>query len=205
MSFGLASWNEVFADDWLSATGDDPAIINYINDDIPKNEFSSLPDITFENPEASISEKVTGRIKKIISQGFIEDIHFRRDLIVSDDDYLICYGNSGLLYFARREGPLAELGHHEKAIFYQADPLFELRSTGFLQTLPGNSPVLIYDGTGELSACMTAYLRVLGYNAQTLLFGTNQLFYSRMIYYPELIEFAFSSAQIKNYPYIIGE
>ena len=93
----------------------------------------------------------------------------------------------------------------KNAIFYNANPLFEIRSSESLQTIPGNKTILIYDGTGELSACMAAYLRVLGYNAQTLLFGANQLFYSRMIDDPELMEFVFSSARIKNYPYVPGE
>ena len=205
MSFGMASWNEVFADEWLMALGNDPEIAYYQNNENPKNDFSSLPNVTFENPDAHIKDRVRERIKKIISLGFIEEVQFRKVLTFFPTDYLVCYGKTGLLYYARRDGPLAELGHHERAIFYQADPLYELRSTEFLQTLPNNKTILIYDGTGELSSGMVAYLRVLGYDAQTLLFGVNQLFYDRVIYYPELIEFAFSYSRIKNYPYIIGE
>jgi rhodanese-related sulfurtransferase len=205
MSFGLASWNEFFADEWLNALGNDPEIAYYQNNENPKNDFSSIPGVTFENPDASIKDRVNGRIKKIISEGFQEDIHYRRHLTIFAYDYLVCYGQTSLLYYARGNGPLAQLGHHERAIFYQADPLYELRSTEFLQTLPNNKPVFIYDGTGELSACMAAYLRVLGYDAQTLLFGANQLFYDRVIYYPELIEFAFSYSRIKNYPYVSGK
>jgi rhodanese-related sulfurtransferase len=204
MSFGLASWNAFFADEWLSMLGNDPEVAFYTNEDKPKNNFTPLPEIIFENPQASYKERVKSRIKTIISQGFLEEVHFRKALTVYPSDYLICYGKSTLLYFARRIGPLAELGHNENAIFYNANPLFELRSTESLQTLPGNKTIFIYDGTGELSACMAAYLRVLGYDAQTLLFGANQLFYSRMIGDPELMEFVFSSARIKNYPYIIG-
>jgi hypothetical protein len=205
MSFGLASWNEVFADEWLGALGNDPEILYYNNENNQKNEFTPLPGVTLENPDASIKDRVNGRIKKIISEGFQEDIHYRRYLTIFAYDYLVCYGQTSLLYYARGNGPLAQLGHHERAIFYQADPLYELRSTEFLQTIPNNTPVFIYDGTGELSAYMAAYLRVLGYDAQTLLFGVNQLFYDRVIYYPELIEFAFSYSRIKNYPYVTGE
>ncbi len=205
MSFGMASWNEVFADEWLNALGNDPEIAYYQNNENPKNDFSSLPNVTFENPDASIKDRVNQRIRKIILQGFVEDIHYRRYLTIFAYDYLVCYGSTGLLYYARGTGPLAYLGHHERAIFYQADPMYELRSTEFLQTLPNNREVFIYDGTGELSGCMTAYLQLLGYDAKTLLFGANQLFYDRMIEYPELMSFAFSSSRIKNYPYVTGE
>ena len=204
LSFGLASWNEIFADEWLSALGNDPEIQYYNNVENFKNELSPLPDISFENPDASLKDRVNSRIKKIISQGFREDIHFQKFIPISPSEYLICYGKTSRLYFARSIGPLARRGHHDKAIFYQADPKFELRSTDSLQTLPNNSPILIYDGTGELSSCIAAYLRVLGYDAQTLLFGANQLFYDRMINDPDLMDFVFSSARIKNYPYITG-
>jgi len=203
MSFGLASWNEVFADEWLGALGNDPEIQIYNNEDNPKNDFTSLPAITFENPSASLKDRVNGRIKKIIAQGFVENIQYKK-YFTPYGKYIVCYGKTSLLYYAGMNGPLAGLGHHDRAIFYKADPLYELRSTESLQTLPNNSTILIYDGTGELSASMAAYLRVLGYDAQTLLFGANQLFYDRVIYYPELIEFAFSYSRIRNYPYISG-
>lgn len=205
MSFGLASWNEVFADEWLGALGNDPEILYYNNEDNPKNDFTTLPAVTFENPTASIKDRVNGRIKKIISLGFVEDINFKTFLNRFGNDYIVCYGSTSLLYYARRIGPLAELGHHDRAVFYKANSLYELRSTESLQTLPNNNTITIYDGTGELSACMAAYLHVLGYDAQTLLFGANQLFYDRMIEDPELMNFVFSSSRIKNYPYVTGD
>jgi hypothetical protein len=73
-----------------------------------------------------------------------------------------------------------------------------------LQTLPNDRPILIYSGDGQLSACMTAYLTVLGYDAKTLLFGANQLFYFRLSTDPNLTQYAFSNADIMNYPYLTG-
>ena len=119
-------------------------------------------------------------------------------------DYTICYGSNSRLYFARRVGVLAELGHAEGVIFYTANPIYDLRSINYLQTLPTDRKILIYGATGQLSAYIAAYLRVLGYDAVTLLFGVNQLFYSRMIDDPELIGFAFTSANIMNFEYVIG-
>ena len=63
----------------------------------------------------------------------------------------------------------------------------------------------MYDYSGQLSACMTAYLRVLGYDVKILLYGANQLFYSRLISDPELLGYAFTTDKIQNYPYVTGE
>jgi hypothetical protein len=74
-----------------------------------------------------------------------------------------------------------------------------------LQTIPADSSVLIYDANGQLGACITAYLRVLGYDAKTLLFGGNHiLYYNRITSTAPLIPFAFDVSDIKNYPYVTG-
>lgn len=201
MNFGLASWNEYFADEWLNAVGDDPLISNYINDPVPKNDYTTLPTIIFENPNAPLETRVLQRIKKIISEGFSEGIQYRKNLIFSVYDYLVCYGISDL-YYAPQHGP----GHNPAAVLYQSDPVFELRSFRSLQTLPTDNTIFIYDENGQMGACMTAYLRVLGYDAKTLLFGGNQLIYhNRMFSDADLIPFAFSIYDIKNYPYVTGE
>ena len=142
---------------------------------------------------------VKSRIKQIMSAGFIQDINFERVIPEIGTMYIVCYALNGLLYYSPRFGPFSELGHDPDARYYMSDPLFELRAVNYLQTLPPEDKILIYDETGQMGACMTAYLRVLGYNAVTLLFGGNQLIHSRMIYYQEIQQF------IKNYPYVTGE
>ncbi len=205
LNFGLAAWNEHFSDEWLGAIGDAPDIAQYTNDPIAKGDYTNLPGITFKNPDEPIGQSVKDRIKKIMSAGFTQEINFKREIPEIGKPYIVCYGLNGLLYYSRRFGPLADRGHDPDAIYYMSDPQFELRSVNYLQTLPPEDKILIYDETGQMSACMTAYLRVLGYDAVTLLFGGNQLIYSRMIYYPETQQFAFDDSDIKNYPYVTGE
>ena len=101
--------------------------------------------------------------------------------------------------------PLQEgKGHPVGTIWYWDNPVFEFRSIKSLQTLPSNSPIIIYSADGQLSACMAGYLTVLGYNVKTLLFGANQLFYTRMRSDPELNGDAFKFEEINNYPYVTG-
>lgn len=202
LNYGMASWNYVFSDEWLAKIGDAPGANYFINDYFEKNPLTPLPKISFTNPEESIEERVQARIEQIISKGFIEDIVYTHILYL--DSYLVCYGKR-MLYSARKIGPFAERGHPDGAIWYQDATFYDFRSINFLQTLPNSEKILIYDYNGQLAACMTAYLRVLGYDVQFLMFGANRLFYSRMIFEIELQTYAFTNSLINNYPYITGQ
>ena len=74
-----------------------------------------------------------------------------------------------------------EIGHIPNAIMYDPaeDPLTIAKD---LKTLPGASDktVVVYCYTGQTSAYMAAYLRLLGYNAKTLKFGANSMMHSTM-------------------------
>ena len=81
---------------------------------------------------------------------------------------------------------------------------YNFKTSEFLQTLPPNQKITVYGYDGQLSVSVVAYLRLLVYDAQTHLFGGNNLFYTRMNDDPELIEFAFSHSDIKNFNYETG-
>jgi rhodanese-related sulfurtransferase len=203
LSFGMASWNEDFADEWLSKLGDYGGIVNFTDSTFEKNDFSTLPQLTFTNPDDPIDLKVELRIREVISSGFKQGVEFFPSLINLKNKYPVCYGKSNL-YNARKFGVFDEMGHPPNTKSYLDSPRFELRSVNYLQTLPITQPIFLYDYDGQLGACMTAYLRVLGYDTAMLLFGANQMFYSRMIDDPELIGYTFSPQRIKNYPYKVG-
>ncbi len=204
LNYGMASWNNDFADDWFDAIGNDPEIGSYNNDPYPMNGLTNLPEQIPGRENQTIQEYINDKIRNIISEDFTNELVFRRSLVIFQNDYPICYGSAHRLYYARRFGPLAELGHAERVIFYRSNPMYDLRSINNLQTLPTDKKILIYGTTGQLSAYIAAYLRVLGYDAITLLFGANQLFYGRMIDDPELSGFAFTSDNIMNFEYVIG-
>ncbi len=202
LNYGMATWNLVFADEWLNAIGDAPGANSFTNITFEKNQFTSLPKILFANPEAPIEERAKTRIKEIISAGFARNIVFTT--VLNMKLYLVCYGN-GSLYNARSIGPFAERGHPDGAVSYLDATFFDFRSIHSLQTLPNSQPILIYDYHGQIGACMTAYLRVIGYDVQFLLFGANSLFHSRMTFEPNLLSFAFTESLINNFPYETGQ
>ena len=203
LNYGMASWHIDFADGWLNAIGDAQNIADYTNYQFPKNEFSVLPQIAFNNPNSSIEENIKKRIQDIIKAGFNVNKEYFVDLSIIVDDYLICYGKASF-YGARLNGVLGGLGHPVGTVSYEDSPFYHFKSTNYLQTLPNDKQITIYSYNGQLSASLVAYLRVLGYNARTHLFGGNTLFYSRMRDNPELIDYAISQSDIKNYEYIIG-
>jgi len=203
LKYGMASWNFDFADEWITAVGDDPNVFTFTNDIYPKNALTDLPAPQIENPNASIEEIIQSRIKKIINDGFNFTHSYCTGLFAAGDAYLICYGPAKL-YGASMNGTLGGLGHPEGTVQYFDSPFFEFRSTEYLQTLPNNSEVVIYSYNGQQSACMTAYLKILGYKAKTYLFGGNALFYSRMITTIGLTEYAFTSSDIMNFDYVVG-
>ena len=69
-------------------------------------------------------------------------------------------------------------GHINGAIQYT--PKADLKLAASLKTLPTNKPVVIYCYTGTTSSFVATYLKVLGYDAKTLLYGMNALAHDAM-------------------------
>jgi rhodanese-related sulfurtransferase len=200
LNFGMASWNMFFADEWFGAL--DTVSQLFTNIEFPKRPFTHLPKLEFPSSVKTIQEKTIFRIKEIIDKGFINGTNYSENLStgIANTHLLICYGEARLY----NEFAPGGKGHPENAVWFKNATLFEFRSVNSLQTLPNDQPILIYSGDGQLSACMAAYLTVLGYNVKTLLFGANQLFYSRLDSEPTLTKYIFSSQVIMNFPYVSG-
>jgi rhodanese-related sulfurtransferase len=199
LNFGMASWHLDFAAEWLNALWDDDEVVNFTDDNFPKNDFTNLPVINFGNPNDSIEKRARERVTLLLNVGFKSTEVYRSRFNLGGEELLVCYGTSRL-YSSKLHG----IGHKVGTIHYMSSPLYELRSVNYLQTLPPDKTILIYSFNGQLSACVTAYLRALGYDARTLLFGANQIFYSLMFIVPELSPYAFDYSDIKNFPYVGG-
>jgi rhodanese-related sulfurtransferase len=196
LNFGMASWHVDFSDEWFNALED---LDDFTDEQFPKNDFSNLPMLNFSNPSASIEERARERILLLLDTGFKNTEVYRGSFILFGNDLLVCYGTT-LLYNSKLLG----IGHKVGTIHYMSSPLYDLRSVNYLQTLPTDKTILIYSFNGQLSACITAYLRTLGYDAITLQFGANQIFYNRMFVHPELAAYAFDYSDIKNFSYVVG-
>lgn len=76
------------------------------------------------------------------------------------------------------EAHYSDPGHIERAIDYI--PGQSLTTDTDLTTLPTDKTILVYCYSGQTSAYITAYLRLLGYDAKTLKFGANSMIYDHM-------------------------
>jgi len=84
-------------------------------------------------------------------------------------------------YFIVNYWPAAEYlnpGHIEGA--YQYTPKVDLLSDAKLNTLPTDQKIAVYCYTGQTSAQLTAYLRILGYEAYSVTYGVNGFAYDQM-------------------------
>ncbi|MBT8386360.1 MAG: rhodanese-like domain-containing protein, partial [Ignavibacteria bacterium] len=167
LNFGMASWHIDFAGEWINARED---LDDFTDEQFPKNDFTDLPMLNFSNPSASIEEKTRERISLLLDTGFNNTEVYRNSFILFENDLLVCYGTT-MLYNSKFYG----IGHKVGTIHYMSSPLYDLRSVNYLQTLPTDKTILIYSFNGQLSACITAFLRTLGYDAITLQYGANQI------------------------------
>ena len=76
------------------------------------------------------------------------------------------------------EADYSGIGHIEGA--YQYTPKTSMQIKGLLNTLPTDKPVVVYCWTGQTSAQLTAYLRILGYDAYSMLYGVNGCAYTAL-------------------------
>ncbi len=95
-----------------------------------------------------------------------------------------------------------KVGHLPNSVQYT--PKKSLSRAADLSTLPTDKPILTYCFTGQHSAFVTAYLRLLGYDAYSLVFGANSFMYKTMKEGGEGWKI-FSKKEINNFPTVKGE
>jgi rhodanese-related sulfurtransferase len=70
-----------------------------------------------------------------------------------------------------------------------------------LKTLPVGKSIAVYCYTGQTSAFLVAYLRLLGYDAKSILYGTNAMMYDTMVTNAMTI---FKASEIMGYDYVLN-
>lgn len=211
LNFGMASWNALFSSVWIDRLNTDPDYSFFSHTDYNKRGYSSLPDIELTSSGETMKELLSQRIDSLVKEGFNEDynsIGSKATMMFSlwsnshSNLYTICVGPM-MLY---NSSPFTTNTYHlVGTVLYQIPPgPADFRSVTYLQTLPSKSVISIYSGTGQESSFYTAYLRLLGYDAKSILFGMNDIDYNMLFHSPEIVHFAFTTSSIMNYPYVIG-
>ncbi len=199
LTFGMASWNDYFASYWNAHAEDkpygwkpQPSGADAFNS-LPyfRGPYTDLPEVKLSS-SGDIKSKIELRIQDLLSEDFNDGINYdaspslpsvysvdvfnnnNYSIIDStfDDQYIVCYDTISVY---KIPGPVdvtipTHPSHSVLYTYYQ-----DLKSLNYLQTIPSNKKVVLYSLYGQQSAFATAYLRLLGYNARSLLYGATWL------------------------------
>jgi len=185
LKWGMSGWNSATAGPWNSNIGD-PAEGNsnwaYANATAPS--IFGDPDISSFETDGEVI--LNNRIEQVLSEGFKGVV--ATDVLDAPNDYYINNYFSDVDYTG--------FGHIVGAYRIKEDLL--LATNGYQGLDPDANSVVTYCYTGQTSAVMTAWLRVLGYDAYSLKFGMNGLYNSN----PAWTSNQWSESVSKNLPLI---
>ena len=194
MKWGMSSWNPDFAVNpgryWAAAPSNQRQT-QFVTDPSPAmNGPGELPAINTGLETGP--EILDARIDELFAAGFGPAAITDDDVFLNLDDYYIINYWPENLYLG--------VGHIPGAINYQPSTMPFFQDTDLL-TLPTDQPVVIYCYTGQGSARLAGYLRVLGYDVRTLLYGGNSMVWNNMV--DNGIGSAFdASKHVENFDYV---
>lgn len=187
LRWGMSGWSkELAAVSWLGAVSSD-----YENQLEKKvNEKAGLVDFPTLNSGKTLGEEImNARINQLFEQGFA-------DAIVSAEKVFENPDNFYTINYDRRDK--YEAGHIKGAIRYKPNGTLGIVSE--MQTIPKDKEVVVYCGTGHNSGFVTAYLRLFGYDAKTLVYGNNSFMHEKMIQDKSMLSWLpFTEAEIGDY------
>lgn len=169
MKWGMSSWNEAFAGKWNSAVANGNAYASqFVTTETAKAAKGDMPVLT--TGKTTGQEILEARVAALLTEGFTPASISNQTVFGNlTANYILNYWPAN--HYA--------LGHIPGAIQYT--PKETIKYAVDLTTLPTNKPVVVYCYTGMTSGYLTAYLRLLGYDAKSLLFGVNGMDYDMMV------------------------
>lgn len=167
MKWGMCSWNEATSDYWANAISNSKAY-QMVKTASVKNEPGNLP--VLSTGESTGEAILRARVEELFTLG----VGVAK--ITGTDAFTSLTSNYTINYWNQEH---YDEGHIPGSIQYT--PKASLSYTQELTTLPAEKTIVVYCYTGHTSSFVTAYLRVLGYEAKSLVFGANGMMYDMMI------------------------
>ncbi len=184
MTWGMCSWNATTSDYWVSGISNAKAT-QMVTTAGSKNEAGNLPVIN--TGETTGEAILRARVEELFEIG-VGDAK-----ITNADAFLNSATNYTVNYWKQEH---YDVGHIPESIQYT--PKESLSYTQELTTLPTDKTIVVYCYTGHTSAFVAAYLRVLGYEAKTLIFGANGMMYDKMVEEGDMTVFK-EETEVLNY------
>lgn len=166
LKFGMCSWAEETMGSWPANIGSSRSS-QFTSDVTAMPEKGDLPEIN--TGESTGDAILRARVEAVLNQWGDSKITHDQVFGALDNYYIANYW---------KEAHYLDPGHIPGAVQYT--PKSSLALDTYLTTLSTEKPNVIYCYTGQTSAHITAFLRVLGYDAKSLLFGCNGMIYNDM-------------------------
>jgi rhodanese-related sulfurtransferase len=187
LKWGMCSWHADFASRWNTAIANGNSLnAVFTATATEKNAKGDLP--VLNTGKTTGQEILEARVNALLTEGFSPASVSLATLSGNYTGYYI------VNYWPADQ--YASPGHIPGAVQYT--PKQAMKYAEDLTTLPTDKPVALYCYTGQTSAFLSAYLRLLGYDAKSVLYGTNGMIYDNM---PATMT-KWSAAQIKGYTYV---
>lgn len=189
MKWGMCAWHADFASKWNTAIANGNAYATqFTATATEKGPAGSLP--TLSTGKTTGQEILEARVATLLTDGFSPATITNTVLFENLSNYYI------VNYWPANH--YAVPGHIPGAMQYTPKETMKLAAD--LKTLPTDKQVVVYCYSGQTSAFLAAYLRLLGYDARSLLYGANGMIYDMMV--NAGITSVFSDAQIMGYEYV---
>ncbi len=185
MKWGMCSWHDDYATKWKNAISNQ-YWLQFTTTATDKDPLGIMPSLsTGQTTGLGILE---ARAIAIFAEGFgAAKVTSAEVFGAPDNYYIVNYWK--LTHY--------DVGHIPGAIQYS--PKADIAFDTFLKTLPTDKTIAVYCYTGQTSAHMTAYLRLLGYDAKSLLYGCNGMMYDEMVTQGDMTVFD-PTTDIHSYP-----
>ncbi|NOZ48306.1 MAG: rhodanese-like domain-containing protein [Chlorobi bacterium] len=187
MLWGMCSWDSTFMGPWQSNMTNTYAT-QFTSDATAKGEVGELP--VLSTGKESGQDILEARVNYLLTnenEGFGGASISNSVVFDNLDNYYI------INYWP--EADYTGIGHIPGATQYT--PKESIKLSTDLKTIPTDKTVVVYCYTGQTSAFLTAYLRLIGYDAKSLKFGTNGMIYD------EMTAHKFSADAVMGYPFVV--
>jgi len=185
LKWGMCSWHADFSSRWANAISNTYATqLATANTD--KGAKGDLPTLT--TGKTTGQEILEARVTALLTEGFTPATITAATVFGNPSNYYIVNYWPAAQY--------TDPGHIPGAMQYT--PKESLKLSADLKSLPTDKPIVVYCYTGQTSAYVAAYLRLLGYDARSLMFGANSMMYDIMVSKAMTV---WKATEIKGYTY----
>lgn len=166
MKYGMCSWTATTSGSWVNNISNARAS-ELVTSVTAKAAAGDLP--TLNTGKTEPTEILRARVEAVFAEGFSAITMTNANAFDTPANYYI------VNYWSETD---YSWGHIPSAIQYT--PKVDLDFDTNLKTLPTDKTIAVYCYTGQTSAHVAAYLKVLGYDAKTILFGVNGMAHDTM-------------------------